>query len=70
VTAGGLSYLPVTTAGWHQAALFWPDAHQLGALTASPDALDPDVILAACAATVGQPGDQVIVAKINVGHLD
>jgi hypothetical protein len=37
--------------------------------TASQDALDADVILAACAATIGQPGGQILVATQNVGHL-
>ena len=54
---------------WRQAALFWADARQRGIPTASPDALDADVILAACATTIGQPGDQVIVAAMNVGLL-
>jgi hypothetical protein len=31
--------------------------------------LDADVILAACATTIGQTGDLVIVATTNVGHL-
>ena len=62
VTAGGLIYVPINTAEWRQAALFWADARQRGIPTASPDALDADVILAACAATIGQPGDQIIVA--------
>ena len=69
VTLGGLSYAPVTTAEWHQAALFWADARARGLPTASQDALDADVILAACATTIGQPGDQVMVATMNVGHL-
>jgi hypothetical protein len=69
VTQGGLSYQPVSTAAWRQAALFWADARRLGLPTASPDALDADVILAACAATIGQPGDQILVATQNVGHL-
>jgi predicted nucleic acid-binding protein len=69
VAIGGLSYLPVTTAGWRQAALLWADARQRGVPTAAARALDADVILAACATTVGQPGDQVIVATLNVGHL-
>ena len=51
------------------AALFWADARQRGIPTASPDALDSDVILAACAATIGHPGDQILVATQNVGHL-
>jgi hypothetical protein len=37
--------------------------------SASADALDADVILAACAGTIGQPGDSVIVATTNMGHL-
>ena len=69
VTLGGLSYAPVTTTEWHQAALFWADARARGLPTASQDALDADVILAASATTIGQPGDQVIVATTNVGHL-
>lgn len=69
VTTGGLIYVPITTADWRQAAQFWADARQRGIPTASPDALDADVILAACATTIGQPGDQVIVATMNVGHL-
>ena len=69
VTQGGLSYQPVSTAAWRQAALFWADARLLGLPTAPPDALDADVILAACAVTIGQPGDQILVATQNVGHL-
>jgi hypothetical protein len=69
VARGGLSYQPVTIRGWRHAAIFWADARQRGIPTASPAALDADVILAACAATIGQPGDQVTVATQNVGHL-
>jgi hypothetical protein len=69
LTVGGLSYAPVTTTEWRQAAIFWADARARGLPTASQDALDADVILAACATTIGQPGDQVIVATMNVGHL-
>ena len=35
----------------------------------SYQALDADVILAVCAATIGYPGDQVLVATQNVGQL-
>jgi predicted nucleic acid-binding protein len=69
VTTGYLTYVPVTTSEWRQAAMLWADARRRGLPTASPDALDADVILAACAATIGQPGDQIIVATLNVGHL-
>ena len=69
VVTGQLTYAPITTLEWRHAALFWADARQHGVPTASPDALDADVLLAACAATIGQPGDQIIVATLNVGHL-
>lgn len=69
IAPGRLSYAPVTTAEWRQAAALWADARTRGIPTASRDALDADVILAACATTIGQPGDVVIVATMNVGHL-
>jgi len=69
VATGQLTYASITTPEWRQAAVFWADARQRGVPTASPDALDADVLLAACAATIGQPGDQIIVATLNVGHL-
>jgi hypothetical protein len=69
VTPGKLTYASITTAEWRRAALFWADARRRGLPTASPDALDADVILAACAASIGQPGDRIIVATLNVGHL-
>jgi hypothetical protein len=69
VAMGRLSYAPVTTADWRQAAVLWADARARGVPTASQDALDADVILAACATTFGQPGDRVIIATTNVGHL-
>jgi hypothetical protein len=69
VTTGGLFFAPVTTPEWRQAAFFWADARQKGKPTSHPHALDADVILAARAVTISQPGDQVIVATNNVGHL-
>jgi hypothetical protein len=69
ITVGRLIYIPVTTVEWRQAALFWADARRQGIPTAHPHALDADVILAACATTVGQPGDTVIVATTNTIHL-
>lgn len=69
VAPGRLLYAPVTTAEWRQATVFWADARTRGVPTASRDALDGDVILAACATTIGQPGDVVIIATMNVGHL-
>ncbi len=67
VTTGQLTYAPITTLEWRQAAVFWADARRRGLPTASPEALDADVILAACAATIGHPGDHIIVATMNVG---
>lgn len=69
VTTGGLIYAPITTDQMRQAAILWADARRQGIPTAHQHALDADVILAACATTIGQPGDQVIVATDNVGHL-
>ncbi len=69
VAPGRLSYVPITTTEWRKAAEFWADARHRGVPTASADSLDAGVILAACAVTIGQPGDQVIVATLNVGHL-
>jgi hypothetical protein len=54
VTTGRLTYAPITTLAWRQAAVFWADARRRGLPTAAPEALDADVILAACAATIGQ----------------
>lgn len=69
VTSRGLKYAPITTAQMREAAVLWADARNRGIPTASPDALDADVILAACARTTGQPGDTLIVATMNIGHL-
>jgi hypothetical protein len=69
VITGSLLYAPITTDQMRQAAILWADARQQGIATAHQHALDADVILAACATTIGQRGDQVIVATDNVGHL-
>lgn len=59
----------VSRAAWRKAAEFWASLRQSGKPTASPDALDGDAILAAVAATVGGPGDEVVIATTNAGHL-
>ena len=62
-------YLPVTTAAWKQAAIFWAQARQQGQPTADPKELDGDVILAAQAVSLGLPTGDVVVASTNVGHI-
>ena len=47
-----LEYQPLTTATMLKAAEFWANARQTGKPTASPDALDGDVILAAQASLI------------------
>jgi predicted nucleic acid-binding protein len=61
--------LPVSEAAWFRAAEFWALLRRMGVPTGSDAALDADAILAGCAATVGRPGDEVIVASNNVRHL-
>jgi predicted nucleic acid-binding protein len=64
-----LLYAEITTAVMHQAARFWAEVRQRGLPTSDPKALDADAILAAQAHLAGGPGDTVIVATDNVGHL-
>lgn len=61
--------LPITTEVMHLAAGFWATARRMGRPTADPKALDADCILAAQAELAAGPGDDVIVATTNVGHL-
>jgi len=57
---------PITTAVMRRAAELWAETRRAGEPTASPDALDADVILAA----FGQSSAaEVVVATTNVGHL-
>jgi predicted nucleic acid-binding protein len=58
------AYLPLDTATMRRAAELWAQARNRGTPTASPEALDADVILAAQAEKAG-----AIVATENVGHL-
>jgi predicted nucleic acid-binding protein len=67
--AGLLNYLPITTPVMRQAAVFWADLRQQGLSTASPGALDGDVILAAHAHVLITVGHSVVVATANAGHL-
>lgn len=62
-------YLSITDAHLELAARLWGQARNLGAATASPEALDGDVILAAQVLSLGLPSSQYVVATTNVGHL-
>jgi hypothetical protein len=64
-----LNYGPITTAAMLKAAEHWAAARRAGRPTSDDKALDGDVILAAQAERLGQPGDMLIVATTNVGHL-
>ncbi|MEG4862782.1 MULTISPECIES: nucleic acid-binding protein [unclassified Microcoleus] len=65
-----LTYRPLTTEVMLFAAQLWADARKRGKPTAHPYALDGDVILAAQAILEANPGNQVVIATTNVGHLD
>ncbi len=60
-----LRYLPVTTATWRDAARLWAAARRSGRPTASADALDGDVLIAAQAKT-----EVAIVVAPNSSHFE
>ena len=62
-----VEFLPIETAAMRRAATFWAEARQEGRPTAPDPAFDPDVILAAQAATLART--DVIVATTNPQHL-
>ncbi len=64
-----LGYLPITTNVMLRAAELWAQARNMGKPTASDQALDADMILAAQAALLIADGDSVMVATTNVAHL-
>ena len=61
--------LDITREALERAAEFWAILRQAGRPTAGDEALDADAILAGMAATLGQPGDSVVIATTNVKHL-
>ena len=61
--------LEITREALEKAAEFWAILRQTGRPTAGDEALDADAILAGMAATMGQPGDSIVVATTNVKHL-
>ncbi len=64
-----LGTAPVTPEALDRAGEFWAIVRQMGKPTSHPQALDADAILAATASTIAQPGDEVVIATTNVGHL-
>jgi predicted nucleic acid-binding protein len=62
-------YFPITTEVILKAAELWAQARNQGYPTASPDAIDGDVILAAQAMVLRSQGYNTIIATTNVGHL-
>lgn len=66
-------YLPLSTEAMHEAASLWANARNVGLATASPDALDGDVILGAqvrvWAQTEGIPLSEIVIATTNVAHI-
>jgi hypothetical protein len=69
MVGSSLVYLPITTDAMRKAAELWGIVRNLGMATAHPEALDGDAILAGQASVAGSPGDQVVIATTNVGHL-
>jgi predicted nucleic acid-binding protein len=65
----GYDYAPITTDIMLKAAELWATARAAGLITAPPEAVDGDVILAASALLSAGPSDVVTVATENVGHL-
>jgi len=62
-------FMPLTTTQLETAAELWGRSRRGGRPTASDDALDADVILAAQALSLGLPAADFIVATTNVSHL-
>ena len=67
--ASALVYLPLGTAVMRHAARLWALARNEGRPTASMDALDADVILAAQTLSLRSDDEAPLVATTNVGHL-
>ena len=62
-------FIPLSTTHIETAARLWGEARRTGRPTASDDALDGDVILAAQALSLGLSSSDYIVATTNVSHL-
>jgi predicted nucleic acid-binding protein len=64
-----VEYLPISTPAMVRAAELWADARNTGKVTAPPEALDGDCIVAAQTLVAAGPGVVPIVATNNVKHL-
>jgi len=64
-----LEIAPITTAAMLQAAQFGAEARRRGQPTATPDAIDGDVILAGQAVTLDTFGEPAVVATTYPGRL-
>jgi hypothetical protein len=62
-------YLSLTDADLDFAARLWAQARNAGTPTATAEALDGDVILAAQTIRMGLPTSDIILATTNVDHL-
>lgn len=62
-------FLPLETIHLEEAAKLWASVRNAGLPTASPEALDGDVILAAQALSLGIPAPNLIVATTNPAHI-
>jgi len=63
-------YFAITDADLERAATLWAHPRNTGTPTASADALDADVILAAQALGLGLSTTDFIIATTNPGHLE
>lgn len=64
-----VGFLPIDSRVMKRAAELWAESRKRGRVTAPPEALDGDVILAAQAQAVAGIGFRPIVVTENVGHL-
>jgi len=62
-------YIPLDSRSMHQAAAIWAQTRHNGQPTADRHALNGDVILAAQASLLDDPGGEIIIATANVKHL-
>lgn len=69
VLRGRFRLLDIAEEALDRAASFWATLRRAGLPTAADGSLDADAILAGMAATVGRPGEQVLVATSNLRHL-